>query len=230
VHELQAHGHCEELPLVPLTEAAVQAYLAHRFPGMAVSTELSSAVNRRTDGNPLFLTNIVNYLIEQNAIFADIENRIITSDLQTVEHAAPTNLRLLIEQQLERLDTQSQDLLEVASVVGVEFSVAAVAVGLQQPLESVEEVCEQLARRGQFVVAQGVEEWPNGVVSGRYRFTHGLYLSVLYERLAPVSRVQFHRRIAEQKAAAYGARVGERCIIIASQEQVPINGMLTRRP
>jgi hypothetical protein len=70
-------------------------------------------------------------------------------------------------------------------------------------------VCEQLARRGQFVVAQGVEEWPNGVVSGRYRFTHGLYLSVLYERLAPVSRVQFHRRIAEQKAAAYGARVGE---------------------
>ena len=35
--------------------------------------------------------------------------------------------------------------------------------------------CEALARRGQFLRATGVAEWPDGTVAGRYAFIHALY-------------------------------------------------------
>ena len=46
-------------------------------------------------------------------------------------------------------------MLEVASVAGMEFSAAAVAAGVEAETEIVEERCEGLVRRGQFLRAPG---------------------------------------------------------------------------
>ena len=63
----------------------------------------------------------------------------------------PESLRQLIERQLEQLAPEDQVLLEVASVAGQEFAVAAVAAGLERAVDEVEARCAVLARRGQFV-------------------------------------------------------------------------------
>jgi hypothetical protein len=209
VQELRAGGQGEELPLAPLAETAVHDYLASRFASMDISPELLRAIHRRTGGHPLFLMHIVDYLCEHGAIVADGERLTLTSDLRTIENEVPESLRQLIEKQIERLDEDAQRALEVASVVGVEFAVALVAVGLQQPSESIEEVCERLARKGQFIAARGIEEWPDGTLSGRYGFMHTLYQNVLSGRIAAARRVRLHRLIATRKEEAYGDRVGE---------------------
>jgi predicted ATPase len=41
----------------------------------------------------------------------------------------------------------------------------------------------------------GLAEWPDGTVSGRYRFRHGLYQSVLYEQVGEARRVRLHNLI-----------------------------------
>jgi predicted ATPase len=115
----------------------------------------------------------------------------------------------LIEKQLERLAKDEQQVLAVASVVGVEFSAAAVAAGLEEQLERVEEWCEGLAHRGHFLAARGTERLPDERVAERYGFLHALYQKVLYERLAAARRTRLHQRIGEGGEAAYGARVGE---------------------
>jgi predicted ATPase len=209
VQELQAHGQGEELHLVPLAETAVQDYLLTRFPGMDIPPELSGALHHRTGGNPLFLTTMVDYLSAHGVIVADGDRWIIASALHALESEVPENLRLLIEKQLDRLEKQALSILEVASVVGAEFSVAAVAAGLQQPLESLEELCEHLARREQFITAQGMEEWPDGTLSSRYSFTHALYQTVLSDRIPAARRVRLHRLIAACREAAHGERAPE---------------------
>ncbi len=47
----------------------------------------------------------------------------------------PESLQQLIAQQIERLSPETQRLLEVASVAGVEFSAAAVAAGVETEVD-----------------------------------------------------------------------------------------------
>jgi predicted ATPase len=63
-----------------------------------------------------------------------------------------------------------------------------------------------LARQGQFLEADGVEEWPDGTVTGRYRFRHALSQAVVYARLTTPRCIRLHRQSGTCLAAAYGQR------------------------
>ena len=214
VQELQARQQCEELRLTPLAAEAIGEYLTARFAGGTIGWtplhELTSVLHRRTGGNPLFIVNTVDDLVRQGALVEDKGRwRLQADTVEAIGEGIPNSLRQLIERQLERLPESERRLLEVASVVGVEFATAEVTAELKTISEEIELQCEQLARTGQWLRAAGVAEWPDGTISGRYSFRHALYHEVVYGQLAEVRRVQLHRRIAERKEAAYGERVGE---------------------
>src|SRR5438094_10020684 len=71
--ELQAHALCHELPLEYLTEKAVREYLAARFPRHQSYGRLARIIHRRTEGNPLFLVNVVEYLVNEKLIVQEGE-------------------------------------------------------------------------------------------------------------------------------------------------------------
>src|SRR5262249_38892685 len=194
----------------PLEEAAIAEYLRGRFGELAFPEALPTTLARRTDGNPLFIVNLVDDLVRQGAVtHADGQWLIHTETVTELAERVPETLRQLIERQVERLPAAEQRLLEAASVAGVEFSVAETAAGLQGDTEPLESQCERLAWTGQLLRTAGVAEWPDGTLSGRYRFLHALYHEVLYARVAAARRVQVHRRIAARKEAAYGERARE---------------------
>jgi predicted ATPase len=66
--ELQAHNLCHELPLEYLTEEIVAEYLNKRFSSHQLPARLSRTIYQRTEGNPLFVINLVEYLIDQKMI------------------------------------------------------------------------------------------------------------------------------------------------------------------
>ena len=90
----------------------------------------------------------------------------------------------MIEQQLERLSADEQRLLEVASIAGSLFSVATIAVGVDDSIEHIEEGCERLAGRGQFLRQCGSVSVIGEAAVSCYGFRHALYQQVLYERAA----------------------------------------------
>ncbi|HXH09323.1 MAG TPA: hypothetical protein VNP04_06110 [Alphaproteobacteria bacterium] len=71
-----------------------------------------------------------------------------------------------MQRQAQRSPTE-QRLLEVASVAGLEGSTASIAAGLAAEVLETETWCEELARRGQFLQAGGVDTWPDGTVVTR---------------------------------------------------------------
>jgi predicted ATPase len=99
--------------------------------------------------------------------------------------------------------------LEVASVVGKTFTVAAVAAGSQASVEDVEAVRDGLAAQHHLLDDAGLREWPDGTRGGRYRFQHALYQQILYEQIGTVRRRQLHQRIGARLEAGYGARATE---------------------
>src|SRR6185369_6556284 len=60
--DLRARALCGELWLPPLSETAVAEYLEARWPGVTSATALVRVLHEHTDGNPLFLVNIGEYL------------------------------------------------------------------------------------------------------------------------------------------------------------------------
>src|SRR5262245_48373114 len=209
-HELQVHGHCRELALELLSENAVHAYLAQRFAGSPrlPLRELARALHQRTDGNPLFLVNVVESWVEQGLIRHQEGQWELVGELTTMMEV-PTNLRQFIEQQLARVSPAEREVLEVASVAGVDFSTAAVAASLVEDIEAVEKCCTRLVQREQFLRGGEVDAWPDGTVASRYRFVHALYRDVLYTHVRGARRVALHRQLGARQEQGYGARAAE---------------------
>lgn len=206
--ELQARWQCEELPLEYLSQPAISEYLTRRFPQHEFPAAFAALLHERTEGNPFFLVNAVDYLQAEGLIAERDGQSRLTVALAELEVGVPENIRQMIERQIERLDREQQRVLEVAAVAGAEFP-AAIAVGLERGLTQIEEQCEELDRRHQFLRATGVSTLPNGIVTARYGFIHTLYQEVLYRRVAAGRRVRLHQLIGERAEEVYGQRAGE---------------------
>src|SRR5215469_2176602 len=193
--ELGLHEHAIELRLPLLSEADVAAFLAERLSN--AKEKIASAVYARTEGNPLFMVNVIEYLVDQGSL----------AEAEKIE--APRNIRQMIERNLQRLSPDEQRILEAASVAGAEFSAAAIAAALQQQASISVAGCTALARREQFVATQGIKTWPDGTVAANIRFHHSLYREALYDRVPPSHRVELHQRIAARTEQAYGKRTAE---------------------
>ncbi len=207
--ELLAKHRCEELPLDYLSEATVAEYVSLRFPVNRFPATLAGLIHERTEGNPLFMVNAVDYLVAEGLIAEHAESWQLTVEIEKVEVRVPDSVRQMIEKQLDHLDADQQRTLEAASVAGAEFSISAAVVALGEDRTSVEQRCDELARRRQFIQDCGVLVLPNGDEATRYGFVHALYRNVLYERVPASRRVRLHRRIAEEGEAVYGERARE---------------------
>ncbi len=205
--ELLVHEQCEELPLRFLSDVEVSQYLVARFPRQQLPPELGQAIHRSTEGNPLFMVNVVDYWLGQNVLVETAGQWQLAARVEDVAAGVPESLRQMIEKQLERLTAEERRMLEVAGVAGTDFSTAAVAAALGETEERVEEWCEGLAGQGRFLLARGMDVLADGRATGRYGFIHGLYQQVLYERLAAARRARLHHRIGEWGEGAFSARV-----------------------
>jgi predicted ATPase len=187
-----------------LKETAVRDYLEYRFPGATLPRHFVQLVHQRTDGNPLFMVNVADHLVERGVLGQQDSQWVLTREQDASEMGLPATLRQGIEAQIARLPARQQALLEVASVAGIEFSTATVAAGLLEEQETVEQYCEQLARQGRFLRVKGLASWPDGSTATQYEFLHALYQETFYERIAVGRRVLFHQRIGVRLEAGYG--------------------------
>ena len=133
----------------------------------------------------------------------------LLTDIETLQAGAPESLRQMIEQQLDRLTSEEQRVVEAGSVAGIEFSAAAVAASVDREIVQVEACCASLTRRGQLLRASGEQVWPDGTVAGCYSFIHALYQEVVYQRVPAAQRVYLHRRIGERAEAGYGTQASD---------------------
>jgi predicted ATPase len=128
--ELQILRHCTELPLAPLSEAAVAAYLVERCPGHRFPRAMATWLHQHTDGNPLFLVTMAQALVEQGVLEARGRSWVLQGELEAIAVGVPESLRATIEQQMSGLPPEAQRILEAASVAGMEFTAEAVAAGI----------------------------------------------------------------------------------------------------
>ena len=97
------------------------------------------------------MANILNHLAEQGLVVKRDSHWTLDATLKKLELTVPPTIRQIIDRQLERCTPQEQDLLQAASVKGMEFSVAIVAAALNEKEDEIELLCRNLAASNRFL-------------------------------------------------------------------------------
>jgi len=195
--DLLVHRLSREIELDRLRETDVAEYIAAEFPSGDLPAGLAALIHRHSDGNPLFMTAMLDHLVRRGVLTA-IEGRwMMSMAIEQVDPGVPETLRQMLEIQLQHASDAEQQLLKCASVAGQTFTTWSVGTMLAAESATYEEICEALADRQQFLKYLGTRELPNGTSTEEYQFRHALYREVLYRRLTPGLRQTFHRRLAE---------------------------------
>jgi predicted ATPase len=208
VQELCGRAQATELRLEFLPARDVAAYVAGRCGG-PVAPALAAFVHQRTDGNALFMVNVVEHLVQQGLIVQRESQWTLREGAAAEVAEVPEGVRQLLVRRIEELAPEARQVLEAASVVGEAFAVGDVAAGVQRAVEDVQAVCDALAAQHHFIEDTGVTVWPDGTRGGSYRFQHALYQQVLYDELGSTRRGQLHQRIGARLQAGYGPQAGE---------------------
>jgi DNA-binding winged helix-turn-helix (wHTH) protein/predicted ATPase len=218
LREFKGRGLCEQLDLELLTRGDVAAYVSARIDGESTQ-DVATAVYERSDGNALFMVNLLEHLIEAQAIRRR-DGHWVVDGASAALTQIPQGLRPFIERRLDALSDEDQELLEAASVVGVEFVAAAVFAGLphsgeEEDAERIETRLESLVSHMHLIDPCGTTVWPDGTHTACYRFGHALYREGLYEQIPEARRARLHRRVGERLQAAWGGDPREMAAAVA---------------
>lgn len=219
--EIVVHGHplgrlkddlvlrrqCREIALEFLSADDVEQYLELRLESRVLSHGLAALVHARTDGNPLFMTHVVDMLLTRGSLTRNGETWTVAADVADDPTLVPDTLRHMIAHELARLAPDERRVLEAASVAGIEPAAEAVAAALGDSLADVEDIFMALARRGQMIASDGTDVWPDGTRTARFGFIHALYQSTLYQQLAPARRAELHQRMGERLERGYASAI-----------------------
>lgn len=207
--DLQGRGAATELQLGFLTTEHVRAYVDRAYPDHRFPRDFAASVHQRTEGNPLFLVDVLRWLAAQSVIAEEAGHWRLVRPLSEIDSEMPESVRSMIERKIEQLGSAERRLLEVAAVQGAEFDTGTVAAVLEADPLDVEEQLMVLERVYAFVREIDEERWPDRSISIRYRFVHALYQDVLLEGLALRRRARWSATVADLLEARHGDRAGE---------------------
>lgn len=192
--DLIARHLCREIALQPLSEPEIAQYLSAVQVGATVPDTLVSLLHRHSEGNPLFLTAVLEHLAAHGFVQRDHDAWSLQHSPAEIALQVPDGLREMIAAQIDRLSEPEQRALEVGAIAGISFVPVISAPSADMDIRSFEQCCETLARQGHIVRLAGTEQLPDGRVAQCYAFVHALYREVLYERQTPARRAALHRQ------------------------------------
>ncbi|MDQ3665293.1 MAG: protein kinase [Acidobacteriota bacterium] len=204
--EMQAHKLCEEIALDSLSPDHIQDYLNATFEPHDFPPEFAAHVHDKTEGHPLFATNLLQYLHERGDIAKTNEHWSLSRPLSEMELEAPESVRSMISKKVDSLGEEERRALEYASVEGQEFLSTVVASLLGVDEVDLEELLARIEKTHRLIVTRGEEELPDRSLATRYRFAHALYQNFLYLGLVTKRRIMLHRQAGERLAQHYGKR------------------------
>jgi len=206
--DLEGRGVCCEIDVEFLSTTNVKWYLDLEFPGNCFPDEFASLIHSRTEGNPLFMVDLLRYLRDRKVIVKEEVEQSwrVAQSLPDLSRDFPQSVRSMIERKIEQVNVRDREVLTAAAVQGYEFDSATVARGLEAEDVEIEEVLDRLDRVHAFVGRVEDHGLPSGVTTVRYRFVHVLYQNALYASLTPSRRAALSVALAHALEALYGDR------------------------
>jgi transcriptional regulator with XRE-family HTH domain len=204
--QLRRTGYFERVRLRGLT--ADEVHLLLRDLGFADKPGLADVVYRRTEGNPLFVHEVVR-LLAANGPAGRARARGSSSAEWSSLAGVPDGLREMIALRLSRLSDEAKRVLRAAAVIGPEFRLDVLQQLMGPDEEAVYAALEEAVRDA--VLEERVSL--SGEVT--YRFSHALFRQTLYEELLAPRRMRLHQQAARVLEQVYAEQAEEHAAELA---------------
>ena len=178
------------LALSGLDAVATEQLAAAMLGADRLPPTLAARLPISTEGNPLFVRELVRMLVDDDVIIRTPEHQWeLTVDADAVE--VPPTIQSLLAARIERLDPQHRRVLEMASVIGAEFNLGALGE-LAGSTGSAAAALDDM-RRSELVEPTGAYRGDDAV----YRFHHVLIRDAAYRRILKATRAEWHERVGD---------------------------------
>ncbi|MBM4258384.1 MAG: hypothetical protein FJ147_21110 [Deltaproteobacteria bacterium] len=182
--ELARVPHSQRIPLAGLSQSDVSA-LVEAYVGTPLARSGVTAVYQQTEGNPFFIHEMVQTLLEDGTFTEQ-------TDVVLTPLPLPQRVREVLRVQFRRLSKNCMRSLTLASVIGREFHLKVLQMLLRQAtpplaLSALRHTLDEA------IVAGVLDTVPHHL--GLFRFSHPLMRETFYESLPPVQRRHVHGQV-----------------------------------
>ncbi len=160
---------------------------------------LAVRLHAESEGNPFFVGELLRHLRETGAIGVGADGRWALSDsLDTIP--IPEGVREVIARRVDVLSTESNEVLTAAAVVGRDFDLPVLVEVVDHNEAEVMKLLDGC------LDARIIEETD----VGRYRFTHALVRSTLFDDLRVTRRARLHEKVADAIERVHADKLASR--------------------
>src|SRR5215472_12347620 len=186
-----------QLRLDPLAKESAEAMLTTLLGSDASLAPLKRLIVEKTEGNPLFMEELVEALFEEELL---VRNGAVKLAKPLGQLKIPPTVQGILAARVDRLPPEAKALLQTLAVIGMEFPLSLVCKVAQQSPNQVEHLLDDL-QTGEFIYEQPA----TGDLE--YRFKHALTHDEAYNSLLTDRRKLLHERIAQAIEASYPDRL-----------------------
>jgi hypothetical protein len=204
----------QHLPLQPLGSDAIHDMVRDHLgqdPSVAV---LADMIQDRTKGNPFFIEEVLQSLIEKGHLTGDRHAYRLKSALSSLD--VPASVHAVLASRIDRLGEREKEVLQTAAVIGKRFSEALLSLVLANLSEWAEPASGKVGLDHALAVLQAAEflfqaaVWP----WVEYAFKHPLPQEVAQSSQLRTRRTRVHTAVARALEASSG-NLDERAAEIA---------------
>ena len=192
INNLQRYNAVETLDIGFFSHDQTTAYVTSRFPQNNFPAKFFRQLEDLTQGNPLFVQESINNLLELGSI---VEREDIYMLIDDIDYAQiPRTIEGVITERYQRLNIELQEILKISAVQGEDFSLEIVAELIQTNLLKLHNQMDLLLNRHQLVRKA---EIVRGKLTRIYQFVHNLVQKYIYFQMDISYRRDVHKLIAE---------------------------------
>jgi len=182
--------------------AFVHTYLVQKY-GTHFSDRFERALADRTEGNALFLTELLNNMEDNGSLVHESSGWTLRSTIRQRDDL-PDKIENVLAERIARLEQHLREILEFASVEGDEFTVQVLAAIRQEDeWRLLDALTDQLMAIHRLIREEGEKSLPNGEVLDEFSFRHNLIREYVYDRFPQAKKRRVHARIGERLEQLY---------------------------
>ncbi|MCK4949804.1 MAG: tetratricopeptide repeat protein [Thermoplasmata archaeon] len=183
-HQLDREDLYEEMVIQRLPEEAVSGFL-DLLGEVDLDEEFVSRMYSETEGNPLFIIQLLKYLVEDGIV--EPEEGIWRLSKPLDEVTIPSKVYNLVVRRLDRVEKEDRKVLDYACVNGELFTSAVLTAALNARKSDVLERLRDLERTHRLINSR----------NGSFKFDHAKIKEVLYNEIPEELRREYHEIIAD---------------------------------
>lgn len=199
-HQLSSIGkYYHELQLKDLSLSDAQDMLESLLETGSIPSDLKRLVQSKAEGNPFYLEELVNILIESETLTRDNGSWKLTRAINETD--IPSSLHGLISSRIDRLEKQTKRILQEASVIGRDF--------LYEILNRITKLENRIDGELSHLERLDLIRTRSLQPDLEYMFKHALTQEIVYNGLLKKQRREIHDHIAQVMEIVFKDRLAE---------------------